>query len=248
VPAAEFPLPVRLLAGGGPGTPDPRVQRTLGTPLIGQFDPAFTEIMDEVAALARDTFLTVSPHCFAISALAGGGLEAVLNSLVEADTSVVVTGEPGFVSQTAEVVRRVGGRLLAPDRLDTADARFVVVPFGLQTLSLRELALECHRHGARLIVDATFALGARELHVDDWGIDACVAGVDHAVGAPTGLSLVTYATGVHELLQVRTTPPSTSYLDLAQLQAYWSPERLNHHTAPTSLVYALREALRLVQL
>jgi aspartate aminotransferase-like enzyme len=44
----------------------------------------------------------------------------------------------------------------------------------------------------------------------------------------------------------RATPPRTSYLDLVQLQAYWSPERLNHHTAPTSLVYGLREALRLV--
>ena len=46
----------------------------------------------------------------------------------------------------------------------------------------------------------------------------------------------------------RALPPRTSYLDLVQLQAYWSPERLNHHTAPTSLVYGLREALRLVQL
>jgi aspartate aminotransferase-like enzyme len=47
-------------------------------------------------------------------------------------------------------------------------------------------------------------------------------------------------------MQARRTPPRTSYLDLLQLQAYWSPERLNHHTAPTSLVYGLREALRLV--
>ena len=37
---------------------------------------------------------------------------------------------------------------------------------------------------------------------------------------------------------------ATNYLDLLQLQAYWGPDRLNHHTAPTSMVYALREALR----
>ena len=47
--------------------------------------------------------------------------------------------------------------------------------------------------GARLIVDATFGLGARELRVDDWGIDVCVAGVDYAIGAPAGMSLVTYS-------------------------------------------------------
>ena len=38
----------------------------------------------------------------------------------------------------------------------------------------------------------------------------------------------------------------SNYLDLTQLQRYWSSERLNHHTLPTSMTYGLREALRLV--
>src|SRR2546430_430513 len=42
-------------------------------------------------------------------------------------------------------------------------------------------------------------------------------------------------------------PPRTSFLDLTQLQDQWSPERLPHHTPPAGLVYALREALRIVQ-
>src|SRR6202030_964481 len=73
-----------------------------------------------------------------------------------------------------------------------------------------------------------------------------VAGVDYAVGAPSGMALVTYSSDVEAMMHARTAPPPTSYLDLLQVQAYWSPERLNHHTAPTSLVYGLREALRLV--
>jgi alanine-glyoxylate transaminase/serine-glyoxylate transaminase/serine-pyruvate transaminase len=44
-------------------------------------------------------------------------------------------------------------------------------------------------------------------------------------------------------MQARPSPPATSYLDLRQLAAYWSPERLNHHTAPTSLIYGLHAAL-----
>jgi aspartate aminotransferase-like enzyme len=248
MPPAEVPLPARLLAGGGPSAPDPRVLRALTTPLIGQFDPTFTAIMDDVVTLARQTFLTVTQHCFAISALGQGGLEAVLNSLVEQDTAVAVGGHPGFVMDTAEIVRRVGGHPVGADRLRTADARLVVVPFGLYALSLKELAQECHSYGARLVVDASFGLVARELRVDDWGIDVCVAAADHALGAPSGLALVAYWPDVHDLLQNRKSPPRTSYLDLLQLQAYWSPERLNHHTAPTSLVYGLREALRLVQL
>ncbi len=38
----------------------------------------------------------------------------------------------------------------------------------------------------------------------------------------------------------------SNYLDLSQLQDYWSPARLNHHTEMTSMLYALREGVRLV--
>jgi alanine-glyoxylate transaminase/serine-glyoxylate transaminase/serine-pyruvate transaminase len=97
-------------------------------------------------------------------------------------------------------------------------------------------------------VDATQGLAATELRVDAWGIDVCLAGVDHGVGAPSGMTLITIQPDIYEKFQQRTAPPRTSYLDLVQLQAYWSAERLNHHTAPTSLVYGLREALRLIHL
>src|SRR5690242_842693 len=107
MPLAEIQLPVRLLAGGGPSAPDPRVLRALMTPVIGQFDPAFTTVMDHVVQLARATFLTESPHCFAVSALASGGLEAVLNTLVEDNTTVAMEGSPPFVSHARELVQRL---------------------------------------------------------------------------------------------------------------------------------------------
>jgi (S)-ureidoglycine-glyoxylate aminotransferase len=44
----------------------------------------------------------------------------------------------------------------------------------------------------------------------------------------------------------RPSPIRSNYLDLTQLDRYWSAERLNHHTAPTTMVYGLREALRIV--
>jgi aspartate aminotransferase-like enzyme len=247
MPTTDLALPARLLAGGGPSSPDPRVLRALTAPPIGQFDPAFTAIMDDIVTMARHVFRTVNPHCFAVSALGHGGLEAVLNSLVESDAEVVVAGEPTFVAETAELVRRLGGTPVPIDQLASSDAKLVVVPFGVTALKVQELASTCHARGAKLVVDATYSLGARELRIDDWGVDVCVAAVDYAIGAPAGLSLVTYSVPVNDLLQVRRTPPSSGYLDLVQLQAYWSPERMNHHTAPTSLVYGLREALRLVQ-
>ena len=38
----------------------------------------------------------------------------------------------------------------------------------------------------------------------------------------------------------------SNYFDLAMLMDYWSERRLNHHTEATSMLYAAREALRIV--
>jgi aspartate aminotransferase-like enzyme len=213
MPLADLAVPRRLLAGGGPSTPDERVLRALATPPIGQFDPTFTQVMDEVMQLARALLLTHNRRCYAISALPSAGVEALLNTLPE------------------------------------DDARFVVAmhldPTSGEPLDLRALADAAHARGRLLLVDATHTLGGVELRTDEWHLDGVVAGVDYCLGAPSGMTLVTYTDRVEQLMLSRTEPPRTSYLDLLQLQAYWSPERLNHHTAPTSLVYGLREALRL---
>jgi len=44
----------------------------------------------------------------------------------------------------------------------------------------------------------------------------------------------------------RQIPVANWYLDLTLLTKYWGQERTYHHTAPISMNYALREALRLV--
>jgi alanine-glyoxylate transaminase/serine-glyoxylate transaminase/serine-pyruvate transaminase len=44
----------------------------------------------------------------------------------------------------------------------------------------------------------------------------------------------------------RKTKVQSWYLDMSMVQRYWAEERFYHHTAPITMVYALREALRLV--
>jgi aspartate aminotransferase-like enzyme len=147
------------------------------------------------------------------------------------------------------MARRNGADIRSLDELGQA-TQLLIVPLVDPSLGklmpVRDLALACHTQGVKLVVDATLGLGGVELRIDDWGIDACVAGVEYCIGAPAGMALVTYSGDVEARMHARATPPRTSYLDLLQLQAYWSAERLNHHTAPTTLIYGLREALRLI--
>src|SRR5207249_3297988 len=108
---------------------------------------------------------------------------------------------------------------------DAADnTKLVVVPLidleHCSVVPVRDLATAAHARGARLVVDATAGLGGIDLRVDDWRIDACTAAVDYCLGAPAGMSLVTYSDELEAQMCARSEPPPTSYLDLLQLQAY----------------------------
>jgi aspartate aminotransferase-like enzyme len=85
------------------------------------------------------------------------------------------------------------------------------------------------------------------VETDTWGVDVMVAGTQKCLSCPSGLAPITYNARAEAVLATRRTRPRSNYLDLAQLQRYWSPQRFNHHTAPTTMVYGLREALRAIQ-
>jgi (S)-ureidoglycine---glyoxylate transaminase len=56
----------RVLLGPGPAMADPRVLRAMSAPLLGQFDPEFTQIMNEVMDLTRLAFQTSNTRTFPV--------------------------------------------------------------------------------------------------------------------------------------------------------------------------------------
>jgi (S)-ureidoglycine-glyoxylate aminotransferase len=111
---------------------------------------------------------------------------------------------------------------------------------------VQDIAAVAHRHGAPVIVDAVCSFTGARLETDAWQLDVVVAGTQKCLGCPSGLAPVTYSDAISARMASRRSPIRSNYLDLTQLDRYWSPERLNHHTAPTTLVYGLREALAIV--
>jgi alanine-glyoxylate transaminase/serine-glyoxylate transaminase/serine-pyruvate transaminase len=100
--------------------------------------------------------------------------------------------------------------------------------------------------GALFVVDAVTSLAGTAVEVDAWGIDACYSGTQKCISCPPGLAPVTFSERALERLRARTRPVQSWYLDLSLLEQYWGSDRVYHHTAPISMVYALYEALRLV--
>jgi (S)-ureidoglycine-glyoxylate aminotransferase len=97
------------------------------------------------------------------------------------------------------------------------------------------------------MADAVVTLGGCPVETDAWGVDVMVAGTQKCLSCPSGLAPVTYNARAEAVLAARRTRVQSNYLDLGQLADYWGPQRYNHHTAPTSMVYGLREALRAIQ-
>src|SRR5919201_3277158 len=252
----------RLLLGPGPSMADPRVLRAMATPLLGQFDPEFTVIMNEVMDLTRFAFASENPHAYPVPGTGRAGLEAAIVSLVEPGDRVVV-GECGrFGLLLIEIAERCGadvvpvrgewGRVLEPSAFAAAlngrRTKLVAVVHGETSTGvlkpLEDIARLTHEHDALLMIDAVVTLGGCDVAVDRWDVDVAVAGTQKCLPCPSGLAPVTYNTRADAALARRRTKVHSNYLDLTQLADYWSPARFNHHTAPTTMVYGLREALR----
>ncbi len=241
---------------------DPRVLRAMSTPLLGQFDPEFTAIMNDVVTLTRRAFATTNRHAFPVPGTGRAGLEAAIVSLVEPGDRVLV-GECGRFGILLEeiaaragadvsVVRGAWGRALAPEAIEAslrgARTALVAIVHGETSTGvlqpLADLARLAHAHGALLVADSVVTLGGAEVAVDDWDVDVCVAGTQKCLSCPSGLAPVTYSARAADVMARRRTKVRSNYLDLGQLAEYWSAARYNHHTAPTAMVYGLREALR----
>jgi alanine-glyoxylate transaminase/serine-glyoxylate transaminase/serine-pyruvate transaminase len=105
----------------------------------------------------------------------------------------------------------------------------------------------CHDHGALLVVDTVTSLGGVPVEVDAWEADAVYSGTQKCLSCPPGLAPLTLSPRALDAVKARKTKVQSWYLDAGMVADYWAEgKRVYHHTAPISMVYALRESLRLV--
>ncbi len=263
----DFIPPHRLLMGPGPSLIHPRVLHALSLPLLGHLDPVFLGLMDEIQTLLRATFRTQNEFTIALSGTGSAGMEAVIANLIEPGDRAIVGVNGVFGSRLATMVERSGGtafRIEVPwgttipldvlqDQLARSAPVKAVILVHAETSTgawqpLDEVGALCHTHDALLIVDAVTSLGGVPVEVDAWGIDACYSGTQKCLSCPPGLAPLTLSSRAVHSIHQRQTACHSWYLDLSLIAEYWADRtRAYHHTAPISMLYGLREALRLVQ-
>ncbi|MHA1151187.1 MAG: pyridoxal-phosphate-dependent aminotransferase family protein [Alphaproteobacteria bacterium] len=221
VPLKELDPSPRLLMGPGPVDAYPRVLRAMSAPMLGQFDPEFTEYMNETMALYRQVFRTANEWTFLVNGTARAGIEACLGSIVSPGDKVLVPRFGRFGPLLAEICRRVGGEIVTIDtewgtvfELDRlADAirkhkpRVVALVHGDTSTTtvqpLEGVGAVCREHDALLYVDATATLGGMPVNTDQWQLDAVSAGLQKCMSGPPGSSPISIGERAAEAVRKR---------------------------------------------
>lgn len=261
----ELDAPVRFLMGPGPSDVPPRVLRAMGEPVVGHLDPFFVEMLMEIRSLLQAALQTKNEMTLAISGTGSAGMEALLTNLLEPGDKAIVGINGVFGGRMAEVASRCGaevikiespwGEPIRPEQVEEAlkknpGVKMVGVVHaetstGCRT-PLEEIGKMVRNAGALFCVDAVTSLCGIDLRVDEWGIDALYSGTQKCLSCPPGLSPVTFSPRAMEAIKNRKHKCQSWYLDLGLIANYWGEDRMYHHTAPISMLYALRESLRLV--
>jgi alanine-glyoxylate transaminase / serine-glyoxylate transaminase / serine-pyruvate transaminase len=261
---AELIPPFRLLLGPGPSNVNPRVLKAMSSPIVGHLDAYFFEIMNETTELLRYAFQTRNKLTIPISGTGSAGMEAALCNVVEPGDEVIVGLNGFFGERMAEIVSRCGGKVIAlregwgkviekeavDDALKKSDASVVAIVHAETSTGvlqpLTEISRVVHEHGALFLVDAVTSLGGCELDVDTMSIDICYSGSQKCLNCPPGLAPITFNDKAINAIHNRKSKIQSWYFDISLIEKYWSEGRVYHHTAPVSMIYGLREGLRVV--
>ena len=265
-PAFDSAVPdERLLLGPGPSPVHPDVMAAQSRALVGHLDPWFLQRADEVNTMLRHVFATTNPVTYAVSGTGSAGMETSIVNVVEAGDTVIVGVNGVFGGRIADTARRAGanvitieapwGRVFDPAQvIDThkahPEAKLVALVHAETSTGAHQPLVDVGNYLAGtdtlFLVDTVTGLAGVPLEVDNWHIDVCYSGTQKCLSVPPGLSPITFSPKAEAVLDARTTPVQSWYLDVAALRRYWGEERVYHHTAPISSVIGLHEGLRRV--
>ncbi len=242
----------------GPVRIHPRVLRAMSMSSLNHRGDYFHGVVQEIRELLPVLFGAKGRQVI-LSGSGTAGLEAVYSSLVPAEGRTLVVSNGYFGQRTDALVRRASTHvttLTAPwgkplpteavlAELAKGDVRAVCAVHNETSAGLANdlasIAPAVRASGALFLVDGISAVAGIPVPIDEWGIDALVAGSQKGLAAPAGLSLVHLSDRAVTALK-----PRSFYLDLvAHLKSIEKND--TPWTPAVPLFLALREALLILK-
>ncbi|MBV7504461.1 alanine--glyoxylate aminotransferase family protein [Bacillus sp. sid0103] len=218
---SELHTPMRTIMTPGPVEVDPRVLRAMSTPILGQFDPAFTDIMNQVMEMLRQVFQTKNRWAFPIDGTSRSGNEAILCSIIEPGDRVLVPIFGRFGHLLVEICERYGaevytlecpwGEVFDPqtviDEIERVAPKILAIVHGETSTGrmqpLQEIGLACREMDVLLVVDAVASIGGVEVKTDEWCIDGIIGGTQKCLSVPSGMAPITFNERIESILSAR---------------------------------------------
>ena len=258
-----MPLPSteRILLGPGPSLIAPRVMRAMAAPVLSHLDPDFVPLLDDVRLSLRRLFKADEQALtIATSGTGTSAMEAAVANVVSEGTRAVVVVTGYFGDRLVQIMERYGARVRRIDvewgrAVDPALLRAELKKEGADVVGIvhaetstgvinpvKELTAIAREFGALTVVDMVTSLGGHPVDLAAWGVDAAYSCSQKCIGAPSGMSPV----AISGAARAKMVKCRSFYLDLKLLEDYWQGRKY-HHTLSTTLIYALREALLMVE-
>ena len=250
----------------GPTNVPDRVLRAMDQPVIDHRGPEFAALTAEVLEGLQGVFQTSGPVIIFPASGTGAAEAALVNTLSPGDRVLIFeTGH--FSSVWQGIAERLGLRVdyvpgnwrrgasaaelerrLSSDPDHTFKAVVVVhnetsTGVASRIADLRR-AMDAVGHPALLIVDAVSSLASIDFRHDEWQVDVTVTGSQKGLMLPPGLSF--NAISEKALAANREARLPRNYWDWEEILK-WNRKGFFPYTPATNLLYALREALRMLQ-
>ncbi|WP_028983613.1 pyridoxal-phosphate-dependent aminotransferase family protein [Sporolactobacillus terrae] len=238
--------PPRMIMTPGPVAVDPRVLRAMSLPILGQFDPAFTKIMNEVMVMLRASFQTKNHWAHPIDGTSRAGLEAMIASLIEPGDRMLVPIYGRFGDLFVEIGERYGaeihtlncpwGTVFDPEaiiaEIKKVRPKVVALVHGETSTGrmqpLAEVGKACRELDVLLVVDAVATYCGADVRADEWNIDALIGGAQKCLSIPSGIVPLTYNDRVDQVIKRRKKVERGIATDADRLAGSSTPVRSNY--------------------
>ena len=247
----------------GPTNVPERVTRAMFTHIINHRSPDFVELYTEVIEKTQQVFQTKN-DVVALSSSGTGAVEASVVNLIKKGDKVIIPVNGEFSSRLSQMLEWQGANVIklettpgtnatleqvkeAFDNNKDVKAFYVVhneTSTGTQVKYLDKISELTSRNDSYYVVDSISLLGGVELPVDKWNIDVCMAGSQKALAAPPGISPISVSPRAKKYMIEN--PPPTMYFNLARYFKYYEESKHTPFTPALPLLYAFREALRMI--
>jgi alanine-glyoxylate transaminase/serine-glyoxylate transaminase/serine-pyruvate transaminase len=251
--------------GPGPSNAAPEVLEALGRPLLGHLDPDFLAVMDSTSAMLREIFRTSNRMTFPVSATGSAGMEAAIVNVIEPGDVAIVCVNGVFGTRMAEVARRARANVVAIEApwgspieaaqvrdalIEHPDAKVLCLVHAETSTGVAqpidEIAGLVRDTDTLFLLDCVTSLAGMPVEIDAWGVDVAYSGTQKCLSVPPGLAPITFSERALDAVRARQTPVQSWYLDVSLLEGYWGTDRVYHHTAPISMVFALHAGAKVV--